>query len=52
VPDLDADTAAAVAPYQSGKGTVKFPLDQPIPFDLIARLVRLLAAQRGAQAGS
>jgi uncharacterized protein YdhG (YjbR/CyaY superfamily) len=51
VPDLDADTAAAVASYRSGKGTVRFPLDQPIPFELIARLVRLLAAQRGAQAG-
>jgi uncharacterized protein YdhG (YjbR/CyaY superfamily) len=26
--------------YASGKGTVKFPLDRPIPFDLIRRLVK------------
>jgi len=26
--------------YGSGKGTVKFPLDKPIPFDLISRIVK------------
>jgi uncharacterized protein YdhG (YjbR/CyaY superfamily) len=25
--------------YEGGKGTVRFPLDQPIPFDLIRRIV-------------
>jgi uncharacterized protein YdhG (YjbR/CyaY superfamily) len=26
--------------YQSGKGTAKFPLDQPIPYDLIGQIVK------------
>lgn len=30
---------AELAPYQGGKGTVKFPLDQPIPFDLVTKIV-------------
>ncbi len=25
--------------YEGGKGTVRFPLDEPIPFDLIGRIV-------------
>lgn len=27
-----------LAVYKKGKGSVQFPLDQPIPFDLIARI--------------
>ncbi|MBE0409468.1 MAG: DUF1801 domain-containing protein [Anaerolineales bacterium] len=27
--------------YKSGKGSVRFPLDEPIPFDLIRRMVEL-----------
>lgn len=30
---------AELAPYKTGKGSVQFPLDQPIPFDLITRIV-------------
>ena len=26
--------------YEGGKGSVKFPLDKPIPFDLISRIVK------------
>lgn len=26
--------------YEGGKGTVQFPLDQPIPYDLIKRIVK------------
>jgi uncharacterized protein YdhG (YjbR/CyaY superfamily) len=26
--------------YKQGKGSVRFPLDKPVPFDLIARIVR------------
>jgi uncharacterized protein YdhG (YjbR/CyaY superfamily) len=26
--------------YKGGKGSVQFPLDQPIPFDLISRIVK------------
>jgi uncharacterized protein YdhG (YjbR/CyaY superfamily) len=31
--------ATELAPYKQGKGSVQFPLNQPIPFDLIARIV-------------
>ena len=26
--------------YKQGKGSVQFPLDQPIPFELISKIVR------------
>jgi uncharacterized protein YdhG (YjbR/CyaY superfamily) len=29
-----------LAPYKTSKGTVHFPLDQPLPFDLVSRIVR------------
>lgn len=29
-----------MAPYESGKGTLKFPLDRPIPFNLIRKIVK------------
>jgi len=31
--------------YKTGKGSVQFPLDQPIPFDLIARIVEFRAME-------
>lgn len=32
-----------LAQYKGGKGTVQFPLDQPLPLDLISRIVRFRA---------
>jgi uncharacterized protein YdhG (YjbR/CyaY superfamily) len=29
-----------LATYKGGKGTVQFPLDQPMPYDLIGRIVK------------
>ena len=29
-----------LARYKGGKGTVQFPLDQPVPYDLIRRIVK------------
>ncbi|MEX0616263.1 MAG: DUF1801 domain-containing protein [Candidatus Woykebacteria bacterium] len=29
-----------LAPYKQAKGSVQFPLDKPIPFDLITKMVR------------
>jgi len=36
----------ALQPYKAGKGTLKFPLDKPVPYDLIERVVVALAADR------
>jgi uncharacterized protein YdhG (YjbR/CyaY superfamily) len=43
VPAGDEAFTREIAPYLSGKGTVRFQFDEPIPYDLIGRLVRLLA---------
>ncbi len=37
----NAEFAEEMAVYGSGKGTAKFPLDRPIPFGLITRMVKL-----------
>jgi uncharacterized protein YdhG (YjbR/CyaY superfamily) len=36
-------------PYLSGKGTLKFPLSQPIPYDLIRRVAEAFVASRAAK---
>jgi uncharacterized protein YdhG (YjbR/CyaY superfamily) len=42
----------AVALYGGGKGTLKFPLDKPIPFDLIDRVVRFRAKEQAEKAAA
>ncbi|MCR9228688.1 MAG: DUF1801 domain-containing protein [Flavobacteriaceae bacterium] len=34
--------------YKQGKGSVQFPLNQPIPFDLIEKIVRFRVDQNSA----
>ncbi|MDN3449623.1 iron chaperone [Planococcus sp. APC 3906] len=34
-----------LAPYKQGKGSVQFPLDQPMPYDLIRRIIRFRVAE-------
>ena len=34
-----------IAPYIAGKGTLKFPLDQPIPYKLITQMVEIQIAE-------
>lgn len=41
-----------VAQYEGGKGTLRFPLDQPVPFDLIARLTMYRVGQNMKAAGA
>jgi len=36
----DAALEQAVSPHAGEKGNLRFPLDQPIPFDLIERIVK------------
>ena len=40
VPDADEDLAADLAPYIVGQGTLRFSLDQPIPYALIGRVAQ------------
>lgn len=46
VPRGDEEFDRVVAPYRSGKGTVKLPLSEPVPRDLVRRQVELLLAER------
>src|SRR5262245_22523868 len=41
-----------LAAYGGGKGTVRFPLDEPIPFDLITRIVKFRAKKTLERANS
>ncbi|MGX1778739.1 iron chaperone [Nocardia brasiliensis] len=46
IPAGDKAFERAVEPYRAGKGTLKFPLTKPIPYDLIADIAIKLAARR------
>ena len=35
-----------VAPYFAGKGTFRFRVDQPLPIDLVSRVVKLLLEEK------
>jgi uncharacterized protein YdhG (YjbR/CyaY superfamily) len=48
----DARLEAAVARYAGEKGNLRFPLGQPIPYDLIGRITRLRLKQNRAKAAS
>ena len=39
-----------LAAYKSAKGSVQFPLDQPLPLDLVQRIVRFRVAENQAAA--
>jgi uncharacterized protein YdhG (YjbR/CyaY superfamily) len=43
VPAGDQAFQREIQPYRAGKGTLKFPLDQPIPYHLIERVAKILA---------
>ena len=46
----DARLDKSLDPYRGPKGNLRFPLDGPIPYDLIERVVRLRAKQDQAKA--
>jgi uncharacterized protein YdhG (YjbR/CyaY superfamily) len=52
-PPVRADTklAKAISPYAGEKGNLRFPLDQPVPYDLIAKIVKLRVKQNLSRAG-
>lgn len=38
-----------LSPYKQGKGSVQFPLNKPVPFDLIGRIVEFRVAENKAK---
>ncbi len=40
-----------LAPYKWAKGSIQFPLDKPIPYDLIRRIVAFRAAEAKEKQG-
>jgi len=46
IPELDADLEAGIGPYRAAKDTVRFPYKNPIPADLVERLVAELVRRR------
>ena len=42
----------AVARYAGPKGNLQFPLDEPVPYDLIERIVRLRVKQNSEKAAA
>jgi uncharacterized protein YdhG (YjbR/CyaY superfamily) len=51
-PPISGDKALekAIARYAGPKGNLQFPLDEPIPYHLIARIVKLRVKQDSARA--
>jgi uncharacterized protein YdhG (YjbR/CyaY superfamily) len=46
IPPVDDALAADIEPYRSGKGTLKFPLTKPVPYNLISRLTQAFLTTR------
>ena len=49
IPHHDADLQADLEPYHAAKGTLKFMLNKPIPYELITRVAAALATEREAR---
>jgi uncharacterized protein YdhG (YjbR/CyaY superfamily) len=52
VHDALPEMAEALAPYLSGKATAKFPLDKPVPLELITDIARQLAKANAVRAAA
>jgi uncharacterized protein YdhG (YjbR/CyaY superfamily) len=50
IPSANAAFQDELAAYTVSKGAVQFPLDQPLPVDLITRMVRFRVAENLARA--
>ena len=46
VPTVAPGLETEIATYRAGKGTLKFPLSQPIPYELIGRITQALLDRR------
>lgn len=45
-----AELGEALRPYLSGKGTIRFPADRPVPIPLVERIARIRFAENAARA--
>jgi uncharacterized protein YdhG (YjbR/CyaY superfamily) len=48
----DEKLKAEISPYQGEKGNLKFPLDEPIPYALISRIVKFRVTEQLERARS
>jgi uncharacterized protein YdhG (YjbR/CyaY superfamily) len=49
IPDGDVTLQKDMGPYKHAKGTLRFPLNQPIPYGLIERVVAAAMRARAAE---
>ena len=49
-PRADADFKEDLSAYEAGKGTLQFPLDKPIPYKLISKIVKFRVKENLAKA--
>jgi uncharacterized protein YdhG (YjbR/CyaY superfamily) len=50
IPVGDAQFNEEVSAYQAEKGTLQFPLDKPIPYKLISKIVKVRAKENSSKA--
>jgi len=43
---------AKLAQYQGGKGSIRFPLDKPVPYDLIEKIVAFRVAENTSKSSA
>jgi uncharacterized protein YdhG (YjbR/CyaY superfamily) len=48
-PTGHSEFSKELSKYKQGKGSVQFPLDKPIPFDLIARITKFRVKENSGQ---
>lgn len=51
VPDGDGDFEREIAPFRAAKGTLKFPLGNSMPYELIEKVATLLAERERQRGG-
>jgi uncharacterized protein YdhG (YjbR/CyaY superfamily) len=44
-PRCNAEFREDLSAYESGQGTLKFPYDKPVPYDLISKIVKFRVAE-------
>jgi uncharacterized protein YdhG (YjbR/CyaY superfamily) len=49
IPEGDEAFGKELSPYRGEKGSLRFPLDKPIPYDLVKRIVLLRLKEIGAE---